>query len=86
MLYHQTPIGWTTKEGKKEGRTLFDAKDSRGSSSLNPTVDDNKHQYTEDLRAEWGSIQHTDLRQICEIILEFEATTSVDGIAEKLAI
>ena len=74
MLYHQTPIGWTTKESKKEGRTLFDAKDSRGSSSLNPTVDDNKHQYTEDLRAEWGSIQHADLRQICEMILEFEAT------------
>jgi len=42
MLYHQTPIGWTTKEGKKEERTLFDAKDGRGSSPLNPTVEDNK--------------------------------------------
>ena len=70
MLFHQTPIGWTTKEGKREGRTLFDAKDSRGPSPLNPS---DKQKYTDNLRREWGSIEHADLQQICKMILDFEA-------------
>lgn len=72
-LIHFTPIGWTTKEGNADGRNLFDAKDSRGASPLNPG---DKEAYTEDIRTEWGCIEHADLATICKMILAFEAETA----------
>jgi hypothetical protein len=71
-LVHFTPIGWTTKEGNPDGRNLFDAKDARGASPLNPV---DKEQYTEDIRSEWGNISNADLPSICRMILAFEAET-----------
>jgi hypothetical protein len=49
---------------------LFDAKDGRGASSLNPG---DKEAYTEDKRSAWGHITHADLTAICKMILDFEA-------------
>jgi len=72
-LVHFTPIGWTTKEGNPDGRNLFDAKDARGASPLNPV---DKEQYTEDIRSEWGNISNADLPSICRMILAFEAETA----------
>ena len=72
-LIHFTPIGWTTKEGNADERNLFDAKDSRGASPLNPG---DKEAYTDDIRAEWGCITHADLAIICKMILAFEAETA----------
>jgi hypothetical protein len=72
-LVHFTPIGWTTKEGNADGRNLFDAKDGRGASPLNPV---DKEQYTEDIRSEWGTISSADLASICRMILAFEAETA----------
>jgi hypothetical protein len=69
-LFHFTPIGWTTKEGNADGRNLFDAKDGRGASPLNPG---DKEAYTADIRSEWGLITHADLTTICKMILNFEA-------------
>ena len=70
QLFHFTPIGWTTKEGNADGRNLFDAKDGRGASPLNPG---DKEAYTSDIRSEWGLISHADLAAICKMILNFEA-------------
>jgi hypothetical protein len=69
-LVHYTPLGWTTKEGSPNGRTLFDAKDGKGASPLNPA---DKERYTEDIRSEWGDISNADLAAICRMILAFEA-------------
>ena len=81
-LIHFTPIGWCKKEGNADGRSLFDAKDSRGASPLNPT---DKEQYTENIRTEWGNIRHADLSEICRMILDFEANmTGIMGSSFSL--
>ena len=76
VLCHYTTIGWTTKSGKKQGRQLFDAKDSSNGSPLNPT---DRKSFTERLRDEWGPIENASLSDICKMILEFE-----DRMAEDL--
>ena len=49
---------------------MFDAKDGRGASPLNPG---DKEAYTADISSEWGLITHADLTTICTMILNFEA-------------
>ena len=68
-LCHFTPIGWTTKTGKHEGRQLFDAKDNRGGHPLNP---EDKKEFTNNIRYEWGKIENADLELFCKQILQFE--------------
>ena len=66
---HFTPIGFILKTGSKDGRTLFDAKDSRSRTPLNPMESD---AYKDDIRVEWGHLYHPDLDDICTMVLEFE--------------
>ena len=69
VFTHFTVIGWTTKSGKPQGRQLFDARDDRGGSPLNPR---DRKTFTERIREEWGPITNASLADICNMILSFE--------------
>ena len=62
---HFTPIHWTTKKGKRVGRILFDAKDSKFGSALNSINAKLK------LKEKCGPIHHPTIVTIVHMVLKF---------------
>lgn len=65
---HFTPVGWTTKPGKKAGRYLFDARSKSAGTPLN-CYDDG---HLDELRAEWGTLTLPTIHSLAQQILHFE--------------
>lgn len=65
---HFTPVGWTTKPGKKAGRYLFDARSKSAGTPLN-CYDDG---HLDDLRTEWGTLTLPTIHSLAQQILHFE--------------
>ena len=65
---HFTPVGWTTKPGKKAGRYLFDARSKSAGTPLN-CYDDG---HLDDLRAEWGTLTLPTIHSLAQAILQYE--------------
>lgn len=65
---HFTPVGWTTKPGKKAGRYLFDARSKSAGTPLN-CYDDG---HLDDLRAEWGTLTLPTIHSLAQNILQHE--------------
>lgn len=65
---HFTPVGWTTKPGKKAGRYLFDARSKSAGTPLNCYEDG----HLDDLRAEWGTLTLPTIHSLAQQILQFE--------------
>lgn len=65
---HFTPVGWTTKPGKKAGRYLFDARSKSAGTPLNCYEDG----HLDDLRAEWGTLTLPTIHSLVQQILCFE--------------
>jgi hypothetical protein len=72
---HLSPLSWTEKQGKVQGRPIGDCSDGGRELGNEPLNSDHTKTASDDL---WGQIRHPTLKDICNLITDFI-------IAEKAA-